>query len=108
MTDPTAERRRFPRVHVGARGLHLQLPGTATVQLLDISESGVLLSSTARLAVGQRARLRTRLGTDPVSAVVEVTRLAGQQPGGPRRYGARFVELDDDQRARITRFLGAV
>ncbi|MCL4813186.1 MAG: PilZ domain-containing protein [Vicinamibacteraceae bacterium] len=108
MTEPRTERRRYLRVPVGARDLRLQLPSTATVQLLDISESGVLLSSTARLAVGQRARLRTRLGTDPVSAVVEVTRLAGHQPGGPRRYGARFVELDDEQRARITRFLGAV
>jgi hypothetical protein len=104
--DGFVERRRYPRVDVRRDGLDIALPTTATVQVLDISESGVLLGASQRLEVGRRAQLRTRLGTEPVTLTVEIRRIAnGNRQGGMFRLGAEFVGLDEDSRRRIEHFL---
>lgn len=84
------------------------LPVSTAVQLLDISQSGVLLSAGQRLPVGRRAQLRTRIGVEPLTAQVEVRRVASS-PRTNRsevvRLGAEFVELDADSRKKIEQFL---
>ena len=56
MPEPFQERRRFPRTTV-AGGHELKMPLQMTVQLVDISSSGVLLASPqgwGRAAAEQR------------------------------------------------------
>ncbi len=108
MNGTPAERRREPRVPIRRMEPAVTLPVSATVQLLDISETGVLLSSTQPLDVGRRAQLRLRVGAEPISVMVEVRRLApAPRPGytSPYRMGAEFVNLDEDSRRKIEAFL---
>jgi PilZ domain len=106
----THERRRFPRAprrFTPTDGTDIWLPMSATVQVLDISQSGLLLSSSQELTVGRRAQLRLRLGADPVTAQVEIRRVFKESRSGAPVYrlGVTFVGLDDDTRAKIERFL---
>jgi len=102
------ERRRTPRATVAA-GHELQLPVSMTVQLVDISLGGVLLSSPQRTEPGQRATLETKLGTQPVRAEVEVCRVSSERAGGQVqgrfRVGTRFVALRDADRRTVQQFL---
>ena len=102
------ERRRSPRTAItsGDRP-DLSLSVSTTVQLVDISQSGVLLSSSQKLDVGQRAQLRTRVGPEPLTVQVEVRRVAngGRAGHGSYRLGAEFVALDEDNQRKIERFL---
>lgn len=108
MSGVPVERRREPRVPVHRQVPEVTLPVSATVQLIDISETGVLLSSKQPLDVGRRAQLRLRVGADPITVIVEVRRLApAPRPGqsAPYRMGAEFVNLDEDSRRKIEGFL---
>lgn len=107
MAAEFVERRRHPRIPIRRDGVEIVLPTTATVQLLDISETGVLLGSLQRLEAGRRALLRTRLGTEPVTLAVEIRRVVngGREGLGTFKLGAEFVNLDEDARRRIERFL---
>ena len=108
MPESFQERRRTPRATVAA-GHELHLPVSMTVQLVDISLGGVLLSSPQRAEPGQRATLQTKLGTQPVQAEVEICRVlperAGSQILGRHRVGARFVGLGEPDRRAVQRFL---
>jgi hypothetical protein len=101
------ERRRSPRVPV--RTGHVYLRTTwSTVQLLDISLGGVLMSSTRPFEVGQRGQFRAVLGDERVAARVQVVReelpsQAGQQ--GPVKCAAAFVALDEASRRSLEKFL---
>lgn len=101
------ERRRFPRVPIGKQVPDLSLPVSATVQLIDISETGVLLASWQPLDVGRRAQLRIRIGAEPLNVLVEVKRVASApRPGlASYRLGAEFVNLDEESRQKIEGFL---
>jgi c-di-GMP-binding flagellar brake protein YcgR len=85
------------------------LPMALTVRLVDISAGGVLLSSTQKLNIGQRARLRTTLGADPFNAEIEVRRVAdGSLEGNGRgryRVGAVFASLDEAATRSVDHFL---
>ena len=101
------ERRRHPRVPVDADPPQTTLPTLTSVQVLDISENGVLLASLSPLDVGRRANLRVRLGAEPVVLHVEIKRVF---PGaGPTRtayrMGAIFVDLDADAQKKLEAFL---
>jgi c-di-GMP-binding flagellar brake protein YcgR len=102
-----AERRRHPRVPIGADPPLTTLPTSATVQVLDISEHGALLAAAHPLEVGRRANLRVRLGAEPMVLQVEVRRVS-HAPGPARtayRMGAVFVDLDEDVRRKLDAFL---
>jgi len=108
MADTFLDRRRTPRVDVG--GDHqLGVPMALTVRLVDISASGVLISSPQKMAVGQRARLRTTLGSQALNVEVEVRRVseASHESNGRGRYrmGAVFVQPDEAARASVQHFL---
>lgn len=107
MAEAFRERRRFPRVPIVHDAPRVELPVSATVQLLDISQTGVLLASAQQLGVGRRARLRTRVGSEPLIVQVEVRRVAAasRTTQGPWRLGAEFVGMDEESQRKIDRFL---
>jgi c-di-GMP-binding flagellar brake protein YcgR len=107
MSLHASDRRRGARVAVDRDVPELTLPVSATVQLLDISESGVLLASSQPLDVGRRAQLRTRIGAEPLTVLVEIRRVLPSQRHGPAAYrlGAEFVNLDEESRRKIEGFL---
>ena len=102
------ERRREPRVPI-RDDQKVGLPMALTVRLVDISAGGVLLSSSQKMNIGQRARLRTTLGADPFNAEIEVRRVAdGSQDGSGRgryRLGAVFTSLDEAAARSVNHFL---
>ena len=108
MPEAYLDRRREPRVPM-TDGRTIGLPMALTVRLVDISAGGVLLSSSQRMNIGQRARLRTTLGTDPFNVEIEVKRVAegGLEGNGRGRYrvGAVFTALDDAASRSVTHFL---
>jgi c-di-GMP-binding flagellar brake protein YcgR len=110
MPESFKERRRTPRATV-AGGHALQMPLSTTVQLVDISLGGVLLSSPQGVQPGVRATLQTSLGAQPVQAELEVCRVlperAAGHPQGRFRVGARFVALSEADRHAVQRFLRA-
>lgn len=106
MTAGADDRRRWPRVPVTRLVPDVSLPLSATVQLLDISETGVLLASGQSLDVGRRAQLRLRIGAEPLDVLVEVRRVTSARPGlSAFRVGAAFVNLDEDSRRKIAALL---
>lgn len=107
MTRPFLERRRSPRVLTPPGALEMSLPTVATVQVVDLSETGVLLSAAQPVVVGSRAQLRTRIGAEPVALQLEVRRVAAEKRSDAASYriGARFIALEDDNRKRLERLL---
>jgi len=91
-------------------GTHVAVPVPLTVRLIDISASGVLISSPQRMEVGQRARLQLTLGGEPLNVEVEVKRVAvGPEAIGRNRYrlGASFVTPNEYARRSVEQFLRA-
>ncbi len=107
MTEAILDRRRSPRVAVGP-STQLAVPTPMTVRVMDISASGVLLSSPQRMTVGQRATLQLTLSGEPLNVEVEVRRVAeGQEAMGRNRYrlGAAFIAPDEYARRSVEQFL---
>jgi hypothetical protein len=96
------ERRRYPR-----RQIHGEFAGvqaTISVQVLDISLSGVLLQSSRPARMGDRGFLRLSLGGEPFTSEVEVQRVSAG-PGNGYRIGLAFVGVGADQGQLIERFV---
>jgi len=108
MPDAFTERRRFPRTTVAA-GHELRLPLQMTVQLLDISSSGVLVAAPQPLETGTSATIRAQLGGEPVLMEVEVERVAPDgapgRPAGRYRLGSRVLKVDEAGRRTVQKFL---
>jgi hypothetical protein len=108
MSQAYLERRREPRVPMQS-DQRIGLPMALTVRLVDISAGGVLLSSSQKMSIGQRARLRTTLGSDPFTAEIEVRRVAdaGLEGNGRGRFrvGAVFTGLDESAARSVNHFL---
>jgi hypothetical protein len=88
------ERRRFPRV--ASECLPAELSHSSRrVQVLDISEQGVLLLMNRGLPLGSRGRLRLTFDGIPVAADIVVTRsnrTSSRQEYRGYRVAAKFVE----------------
>jgi hypothetical protein len=89
-----AERRRFRRV--ASRPLSTELSHTSDkVQVLNISEQGVLLLATRALARGSRRRLRLVFDGTPIAADIVVNRsnrLGSSRAEARYHVAATFVE----------------
>ena len=100
------ERRATPRFIAGSDA-ELEQPQWATVELLDVSTTGVLFSSPALLPLGERGELRARLGDASFSAQIEVRRVAPPRPPSQgHRVGASFVSLPEGSRLHLEDFIG--
>jgi len=107
MDQPFLERRRNARVAPTPGVFELSLPIVASVQVADLSETGVLLSAAQPVAVGSRAQLRTRIGAEPVTLHLEVRRATGDSRPADAAYriGGEFIALEEDNRKRLERLL---
>ena len=81
------------------------LPSTANVQLIDISQSGVLLQSDQTTEPGSEGSLSLTLDGSRFRADVRVQRVAATGSGDGWHLGARFVALTPDDRQLIARFM---
>lgn len=99
------ERRRTPRVELMTHE-KIRLEQRHRVQLLDISQSGVLVSCEAPVPVGARAQFRTGLASLPFHAEVAVKRHHPRAArAGRTGLGAQFTALDDRSRQHLDQFL---
>lgn len=76
----------------------------------NISDGGGLFVATYKpQAVGDRLRVRFKLPgiEEPIEAKVEVQWIRGPEAGdsGPPGFGGQFVELSDEAKANVERFL---
>src|SRR5262245_65087884 len=101
--DLIEERRPSPRYPVFG-GEPAVLPLSLSVQLLDISQTGVLILASQYPKAGSRGRLRFNLGGQPFSAEVEVRRVVSGHGGVGYKIGARFVDLTEENRQIIVGF----
>ena len=104
---PASERRRHQRLQVPP-GLELTIPVTIQGEVLDISESGAMISTALALSVTDRARLSLLVGREPFGAWVRVTRVdPGTRVGRTIRYhiGVTFTSMDDHNRQVLQRFV---
>jgi hypothetical protein len=99
------DRRRVPRVAVD-EGLECRLEMRTRIRFVDISLTGALLASEARLPVGTRAHMQAGVGATPFAPEVQVQRIVD---GGAREsrpaLGAVFVGMDDRSRRNLEAFL---
>ncbi len=90
-------------------GHELGLKVKVQVRLLDVSLSGVLLSSEAPARVGAKGRLQGVLDQDTFEAEITVCRHADPPPADfperPSGFGAVFTSLDEQSRQHLERFL---
>ena len=109
MTYSGVERRRVPRVSPN-QSYEVLLATTVPVQVIDISPTGLQLTSKFPLAVGDHGELRTSIGTQSVRVNVEIRRVAmenGALRGGARyRAGAVFGTMTVDQQILLKQGFG--
>jgi hypothetical protein len=86
----------------------MTMPIVTQGEVLDVSESGALLSTPMELAVGDRTRLSLLVGREPFSALARVVRAEpGTRAGRTLRYhvGLTFTSIDEHNRQVIQRFV---
>lgn len=98
------ERRRHPRVEP-IPDIQLSIPVVHDVKVFDISGSGILFWCGTSLTLGQRAHIRTVIDRQPFAATVEIVRVDRTSGPDGRSCGARFMGLDESNRARLDAFL---
>jgi hypothetical protein len=105
-TRSMVDRRRSARV-TPPRPSEIQWPTWSTIELVDISTTGVLFASPAAMTAGETGQLRMRLGDRTFNADVEVRRGSSTGPkAGSYRVGAEFTALDEASRLTLDDFLG--
>lgn len=99
------ERRRCSRTVCSGDG-EIEVPEWFTVEVKDISASGVLLSSTIRLDLHAKGQLRIRLGRHSFTAGIEVRREDRQQNSNSGyQFGASFTTIDERNQRTLEDFL---
>jgi len=101
------ERRKYPRGPAPGT-LHVSLPVVLDIDIVDISQGGLLFHSKLALVVGQRLQVRTLLGEEPFVSWVEVVRADPNRSNGngPRfSVGAVFTSRDGEGARRLRQFL---
>jgi hypothetical protein len=80
------------------------IPLFLTVQVLEISQGGVLLQSSRPVGVGVRAPLRLTIAGQSFSTEVAVTRVSPSSAAGGYQIAAAFVAIKPEHRELIERF----
>ena len=84
------------------------MPIVTQGEVLDLSESGALVSTAMGLEVGERTRLSLLVGREPFAAWAEVVRSEpGTRAGRTIRYhvGLVFTSIDAQNRQVLNRFV---
>jgi len=104
----TPERRAGVRV-VPGDDMEIGQPNWSTVEVIDISTTGVLFACPVAVEVGEKGKLRMRLGERSFAAHVEIRRTDSRKaPPLAHRLGAAFITLDDGSRMHLEDFIGDV
>ena len=104
--DPI-ERRRHAR-QPPPPTLELAIPIISQGDVIDLSESGALISTPIPLSLGDRARLSLLVGREPFGAWGTVVRVEeGTRMARTIRYhiGLAFTSLDEQNRIVLQRFV---
>jgi hypothetical protein len=99
------ERRSNVRFSAGAEA-EIGEPAWYTVEVLDISTSGVLFVAPLPLNAGETGELRMRLGERSFAAQIEVRRSDTRRTHPGYRLGATFKSLDEANRLTLEDFVG--
>ena len=100
------ERRASVRVAAGDEA-EIGQPNWSTVELIDISTTGVLFGCPVAVDIGEKGQLRVRLGERSFAAQIEVRRADSRKAAhGAYRLGAAFVSLDEGSRLHLEDFIG--
>lgn len=100
------ERRRTPRM-MPRDGAEINRPTWTTVELVDISTSGVLFLAPDAIAIGEKGQLRMRLGNNGFAGQIEVRRVDRHTTTSKGyRIGAVFSALDEASRQTLEEFIG--
>jgi hypothetical protein len=100
------DRRRAVRVTPPSPS-EIRWPTWSTIELIDISTTGVLFAAPVALTAGETGQLRMRLGDRTFNADVVVRRGNSTGPkAGSYRAGAEFTSLDEPSRLTLEDFLG--
>jgi hypothetical protein len=100
------ERRAHVRISAAGEA-EIDEPAWSTVELVDISASGVLFVSPLPLDVGETGQLRVRLSERSFTARIEVRRSdTSGASHSTHHLGAAFVSLDDVNRTHLEDFVG--
>lgn len=110
--DQEKDKRRSPRVPQ-AKGTRGQLKSTLPIEILNVSETGLLFELPSTLRPGSTYDLTATFDGAPFSALVRVTRCraGGTTPDGHGgsmllyRAGGEFVGLSEKQFAALQRAL---
>lgn len=102
---PVEERRRYARQEV--QGEFATIPAVTSVEVLDISVTGVLFECARRFDAGSTGTLRLDFGGSPFVADVQVRRAMPVAGTSAYRIAASFVELADGPRLLLERFIVA-
>ena len=101
-----ADRRAAVRLIAGS-DVELGQPNWSTVELIDISTTGVLFSSPVNLDVGERGELRIRLGDGNFAAQIETKRSELRRTPHPVYHlAAAFISVDEGSRLHLKDFIG--
>jgi PilZ domain len=101
------DRRRHPR-QPAAPDLELSIPVITQGEVIDLSETGALITTPLLLGLGDRARLSLLVGREPFGAWVRVVRAEpGTRMGRTVRYhlGLVFTAIDEQNRQVLQRFV---
>jgi hypothetical protein len=101
------DRRRHPRLPA-APDLELSIPVISQGEVIDLSETGALITTPLPLGLGDRARLSLLVGREPFGAWVRVVRAEpGTRMGRTVRYhlGLVFTAIDEQNRQVLQRFV---
>jgi hypothetical protein len=101
---PGPERRQGARMKAKA-GAEISRPSWTTVELVDISTSGVLFVVPQGIGPGDRGQLRIRLGDKGFAGEIEVLRVHSDRAG--LRAAAVFTTLDEASRTTLEEFIGS-
>lgn len=102
-----SERRRHPR-QLPPPTLELAIPIISQGDVIDLSESGALISTLIPFSLGDRARLSLLVGREPFGAWGTVVRVEeGTRMGRTLRYhiGLKFTVIDEQNRLVLQRFV---
>lgn len=82
------------------------MPIVASVQVIDISRTGVLLAADRTFAPGDRGRLCVDINGSSLKAAIQVRRVASSSTGGSHRHqlGASFVTSSSDHNLFFRQF----
>lgn len=105
MSEHDADRRKYPRIAIDLWADEHHGSATYYQHVADLSLGGVFIPGTISHPAGTEVRLVLQLPDDAPPASVKCIVVGAGAEADPTGMRLSFLELDEDTRARIGRFL---